>query len=101
MRKLEKQATAKEVQSLYKTILKLNDADECSRFFRDLLTLEEIQEFSRRWEVAKMLTKNIPFSEIEKETGMSSVTISRINYWLHHGQGGYKLMLRRLGVIKP
>ena len=38
--------------------------------------------------------------EIEKETGISSVTISRINYWLHHGMGGYKLMLSRLGLMK-
>lgn len=100
MRKLEKQAQTKEVKDLYKTILKLQSTEECSRFFRDLLTIEEIQEIARRWQVAQLLIIEVPYVEIEKKTGMSSVTIARINYWLHHGQGGYKLMLSRLGKLK-
>lgn len=100
MIKLEKQAKTKEVIALYKAILQLKDIDECSRFFRDLLTIEEIQEFSRRWQVAQMLAKEISFSEIEKQTGMSSVTIARINYWIHHGMNGYKLMINNLELNK-
>ncbi|OGD66879.1 hypothetical protein A3F08_03440 [Candidatus Berkelbacteria bacterium RIFCSPHIGHO2_12_FULL_36_9] len=100
MRKLEKQAQSEKVFELYQAILKLKNLGETSRFFRDLLTIEEIDEISRRWQVAQMLIKEIPYLEIEKETGMSSVTISRINYWLHHGMGGYKLMLSRLGLMK-
>ena len=36
------------------------------------------------------------FERIEKETGMSSTTIARVNKWLTNGKGGYKLMLKRL-----
>lgn len=100
MRKLEKQARTQEANDLYRTVLKLQSIDECSRFFRDLLTIEEIQEIARRWQVAQLLIVEAPYIEIEKKTGMSSVTIARINYWLHHGQGGYKLMLGRLGILK-
>lgn len=100
MRKLEKQAQAKEVKDLYQVILKLQSVDECNQFFRDLLTIEEIQEITRRWQVAQLLAVEAPYVEIEKKTSMSSVTIARINYWLHHGQGGYKLMLSRLGRLK-
>lgn len=100
MKKLERQATTKEVKNLYQAILQLKNLDECSQFFRDILTLEELQELSRRWQVVQMLAKDISYLDIEKKTGMSSVTIARINYWLHHGQGGYKLMLRRLGLVK-
>jgi len=100
MRKLESKAQSKISQDLYQAILKLENVDECSRFFRDLLTLEEIDEIARRWQVAQMIIKEVPYSDIEKQTGMSSVTISRIAYWLHHGMNGYKLMLTRLDLSK-
>lgn len=98
--KLEKQLKNKEVTDLYKTILKLQNVDECSKFLRDLLTLEEIEEAARRWKVARMLNDNKSFLEITEETNMSSATIARVNFWIHHGMGGYKLMLNRLGLIK-
>lgn len=97
---LEKQLKTKEVADLYKAILILQNPDECSKFFRDLLTLEEIEEATRRWKVAKMLSDNKSFLEISDETKMSSATIARVNFWIHHGMGGYKLMFNRLGLIK-
>ena len=83
-------------KDLFQTILALKDVDEAKRFFRDLLTENEIVEFATRWEVAKMLNKNVPYSEIEKKTGVSSTTVARISKWLNRGKGGYKLMLQRL-----
>jgi TrpR-related protein YerC/YecD len=81
--------------SLFKVILKLKNINEVSNFFRDLLTEKEIVEFSQRWRVAKMLNKKIPYYQIEKETGLSSTTIARINKWLKTGTGGYKTMINR------
>ena len=43
-----------------------------------------------------MLDKKISYEKIEKETGMSSTTIARVQKWLTNGKGGYKLMLKRL-----
>lgn len=97
---LEKQLKSKEVSDLYKAVLQLKNTDECSKFFRDLLTLEEIEEAARRWKVARMLGNNKSFAEISEETKMSSATIARVNFWIHHGRGGYKLMLNRLGLTK-
>lgn len=70
-------------------------AKEFEMFLRDLLTDSEIKELSNRWKVAQMLSKKTPYLEIEKETGMSSTTIARINKWLQKGAGGYKMMLER------
>ena len=42
-----------------------------------------------------MLDKKVPYEEIEKETGMSSTTIARIQKWLVNGMGGYRLILNR------
>lgn len=90
----------KDAKVLYKTILCLKNENECKRFLRDLLTETEIKEFTNRWKVARMLNQKIPYEEIEKETGMSSRTIARINKWLINGTGGYKLMLKRLKIKK-
>jgi TrpR-related protein YerC/YecD len=43
-----------------------------------------------------MLNEGRVFSEISKETGASSATISRVNKCLTYGDGGYKTVLDRL-----
>jgi TrpR-related protein YerC/YecD len=86
----------KDIKALNKAILSLKNEDECKRFLRDLLTEAEIKEFANRWKVARMLNEKISYEEIEKETGMSSTTIARINKWLTNGKNGYKLMLKRI-----
>jgi TrpR-related protein YerC/YecD len=81
---------------LLEAILMLKTRQEAKRFFRDLLTEDEIIEFGRRWKVARMLERKTPYSAIEQKTGLSSKTIARISRWLERGMGGYKLMLARL-----
>lgn len=81
---------------LYNAILLLEDKNEAKKFFRDLLTEAEIAEFSNRFRVARMLEKNIPYSRITQETGMSSTTIARISKWLNQGMNGYKLLINRI-----
>lgn len=85
----------KQSDSLFRAILELETLEEARNFFRDLLTEEEINEFSRRWQVAKMLEEDIPYSQIEKKTGMSSTTIARVSKWLNSGMGGYKSILKK------
>jgi TrpR-related protein YerC/YecD len=82
--------------NLFEAILTLKNIDEARRFFRDLLTEPEILEFANRWKVAQMLSKNIAYSKIEKETKMSTTTIARVSKWLNYGMNGYKLVIDRL-----
>jgi len=86
----------KTTEDLLKSILKLNNLGEAKKFFRDLLTEEEIIEFGKRWQVARMLAENVSYEEIVKKTGLSSRTIARISKWLNNGMGGYKLMLNKI-----
>lgn len=81
---------------LFEAILNLENQDEARRFFRDLLTEEELKEFSNRWKVANLLSQKVSYSRIEKETGMSTTTIARISKWLNDGMNGYKLLIGRL-----
>jgi TrpR-related protein YerC/YecD len=82
--------------SLFRAILALESLEEAKNFFRDLLTEQEITEFGQRWKVARLLAKNISYTQIEKETGMSSKTIARIQKWLKAGMDGYSTMIKRL-----
>jgi len=90
----------KDIDYLFKAITKLQSTQDCEKFFRDLLTINEIKSFAERLKVANMLNKGSTYKQIEKKTGASSTTIARINRWLEYGEGGYKLILRRMKNIK-
>jgi len=91
-----KKPSIKEIDDLYTAILQLESLDECRRFFGDLLTEYEIKEFVKRWKTARMLSENIPYTQIEEETGLSTRTIARVGRWLRKGKGGYAMMLKRM-----
>ena len=86
-----------QTKKLFEAILKLKNIDECRHFFRDLCTQEEIKNMEDRWQVARLLDENkLTYRQIAKKTGMSTATISRIAWWIKHGQGGYELILKRV-----
>lgn len=88
-------------EELYAAILSLKTLAEAKRFFRDLLTEEEIEEFSKRWQVARMLDEELSYTTIQDKTGLSSTTVARISRWLRQGMGGYRLVLDRLHHTTP
>lgn len=88
------------ITELYQAILLLENLDECNRFFEDVCTIKELQSISQRLHVAKLLYDNITYTEIEKESGASTATISRISKCLHYGPGGYDMILKKLGYKK-
>ncbi len=90
----------RDIDDLYTAVTRLENLDECRRFFRDLLTETEIREFAERWKVARMLSQGVPYTTIEEETGLSSRTIARVHKWLKQGKGGYTMMLRRMQTSK-
>lgn len=51
---------------------------------------------SQRLQVAKMLSENRVYSDIVKETGASTATISRVNRSLIYGKEGYEIVFKRL-----
>jgi TrpR-related protein YerC/YecD len=81
---------------LFQALLTMRTSEEMSRFCRDLLSKHEIEELSRRWQVACMLAHKVSYTEIEQQTGLSSATIAKISHWLKRGLGGYKLAIKRL-----
>lgn len=86
----------KNMQQLFKAVLTLRDEEEVRKFFDDVATIKEVLDLSSRLEVARMLREGAVFSEISKETGASSATISRVNKCLNYGEGGYETVLDRI-----
>ena len=80
---------------LLKAILSLENEEECASFFEDLCTIKEMQEMSRRYEVARMLHAGKNYVEIAAATGASTATICRVNRCLQYGSDGYTRILDR------
>lgn len=87
---------SKETDNLFKAILRLENVDECYKFFEDICTVKELLDISQRLQVAKMLKAGKSYQEVSKETGASTATISRVNKCLLYGSGGYSLILDKM-----
>ena len=81
---------------LFKAILSLRTVEECYDFFEDLCTISEIQEMSKRLNVAQMLMKNVVYTDIVEQSGLSTATISRVNRCLKYGTDGYSTIKKRI-----
>ncbi|HZJ78063.1 MAG TPA: YerC/YecD family TrpR-related protein [Clostridia bacterium] len=84
------------VDFLFKAVLALENLDECYDFFEDLCTVTELKAMAQRIVVAKMLSEKRVYSEIVKETGASTATISRVNRSLNYGCDGYEKIFARI-----
>ena len=85
-----------DIDELFRAVLLLEDEEDCYRFFEDICTINEIHSISQRLQVAKLLSENKTYSEIERITKASTATISRINICLVYGAEGYKRILDRM-----
>jgi TrpR-related protein YerC/YecD len=85
-----------DVDALLAAVLRLRTVPEAEAFFRDLCTLGELHDMAQRWAVVRMLEAGMHYAEISRTTGASTATITRINSWLQHGEGGYRLLLDRI-----
>lgn len=85
---------------LFEAISKLESREEVETYFRDLCTLAELEAMSHRWAVARLVEQGLPYVEIAQRTGASTTTVTRVAHWLRHGEGGYRLVLDRLGETR-
>ena len=81
---------------LFEAVLKLQNIDECYKFFEDIATINELKAISQRIQVEKMLKDKKVYTEIAETTGASTATISRVNKCLNYGEGGYNIVLERM-----
>ncbi len=86
----------KEKRELVQAILSLQNKEEAESFLSDLMTTQEINEFSKRFEAAVMLSRDNQYAPIIEKTGLSSTTIARVSKCLKGAVGGYRLVINNL-----
>ncbi len=91
-----KQINKKDFENFYNAILSLKNIDECDAFFNDVCTIQELEAFKQRLEVAVLLKKGMSYSDINKITSASTATISRVSKYLNYGDGGYSIVIERM-----
>src|SRR5580692_11148093 len=87
--------TAARFDELVEAFVALRDKAVAAAFLRDLCTTTEIDAMGQRLQVARLVNEGISYQEISRRTGASTATITRVAQWLHHGEGGYRAVLKR------
>ena len=85
-----------QLKLLTEALLSLKSGDEVRSLLSDLCTIREMQDLGQRLEVARLLRRQMTYSDIAQQTGASTATISRVNRCLVYGADGYRLILDRL-----
>lgn len=82
-------------KTLAQAFLALENEEELNDLLEDLCTVKEVEDMAHRFEIAILLFKGKTFMDIEKLTGVSSATISRVNRSLKYGNG-YRKIIEKL-----
>lgn len=85
-----------DTQTLFRALLSLKTEEEYRLFLEDVCTVKEITDMAQRLKVAGLLRAKTSYAVINRETGISTATISRVSRCLDYGPGGYDLVLERL-----
>lgn len=80
-------------RALCSAISACKDEKEVADFLRDVGTLSELQAWSERLEVAKQLSRGLPYRTVSAYTGASTTTVTRVARFMENGKGGYARFL--------
>ena len=84
------------VEDLLAAIASVESPDEAYALLLDLCTIREIHEMAQRLHVARLLAAGEHYTQIQKVTGASATTISRVSKSLNYGADGYRTVIGRL-----
>lgn len=81
-------------QLLYELLASLNSPEEIAILLSDLCTVKEIEQMDQRIRSARLLMEGKTYTQVCEETGISTVTLSRVSRALQHGSGGYSRLFK-------
>lgn len=85
----------KELNEISAFILKAKNIDEIKDFLYRFFTDSEIENFSKRWRILKLLLKHKTIKEIAEITETSTTTISKINQKFKYKSNYLNNLLKR------
>lgn len=90
------------MQTLEKTLAKLDSDKAVAAFLTDLCTPAERRAITERWAVAQLLEQDeLSYRDIRAKTGVSTTTIGRVARFLREEpHGGYRLALDKMADEK-
>ena len=91
-----KKQSKSDYSNFFKAVLTLKTVEECAAFFDDVCTIQELESLAQRMDVAIRLKQGESYLDINKKTGASTATISRVGKCLNYGSGGYDLTIERM-----
>jgi TrpR-related protein YerC/YecD len=83
------------LDDLFKSLLLLENINECRSFFTDLCTPAELKEMSERWRIAQLVAQEMSYRKISELTGASTATITRVARCLSENKSGYYKIIKR------
>jgi TrpR-related protein YerC/YecD len=87
---------AQRQKNLVKAFTLLKGDKSMANFVYDIFTPAEIDEFSNRLEISRLLTKKLSYQKIAAQVGTSTTTVTRVARWLNKGRGGYVEVLKSM-----
>ncbi len=90
-------------KELIQALASLKGEKEIAALLRDLLTSAEIEEFSRRFHIARLLwTTQLSYLDIAQMVDTSTTTVTRVAQWLYKEswQGYASILERTYGASK-
>jgi TrpR family trp operon transcriptional repressor len=88
---------AKHYKELYALIAALDNEQDAEALLKDLLTPQELDSVTERWQEVQLLAKGMPQRDIAEKLGISISKITRGSRALQYGTGGFLKMLKKLG----
>lgn len=88
-------ATPRQRSAFYELIASIRSPKEARQLLEDLLTPQELDQCSERWQLVQMLAAGTPQREIAKQLGVSIATVTRGSRMLQHGSGGFAAFLKK------
>ena len=87
----------KHYKELYELIAALDNEQEAEALLKDLLTPQELDSVTERWQEVQLLAKGMPQRDIADKLGISISKVTRGSLALQYGTGGFLKMLKKLG----
>ncbi len=87
----------KHYKELYELIAALDNEQEVEALLKDLLTPQELDSVTERWQEIQLLAKGMTQRDIAEKLGISISKITRGSRALQYGTGGFMKMLKKMG----
>ena len=94
----EAQLSQPDVQVLVEAVMAAHTQEQVQALLVDLCTSREISDMDQRLQVAQMLDEGQPYAQVQRVTGASSTTVSRVSKFLNGDVGGYRWVLDTLNA---